>query len=670
MTHGRYSSEGYQQGCKDLENMIPDSRGPVISRDGTAFIQEFTGNNGRIFSMQADRNFFYSLIVLDLEIIIGSMFGQIPATNYVLNSHFHDGSTSWTEDTAGGTVTYADHSGVLHVISSANKYARIGQLITVPSSGNYKVLINSAGGAIYDVWIGTVLGDGTYFTDTGINSSEEFDITVPGTTFWITVNNDSNASYDDVDISLIAVSDAVVTNPTFVTPWEEDELDELQIIPVPDGYSAYLVHPLHPAQKMVYDPSLDAFTFSQPVFTSPPAEWAAGNYPSTGTYFQGRLWLAGPPDHRQHIWGSKSGVPEDMTTGILDDDAIVIVLESFGGIEWMAATKNLLVGTEAGEHIIDAEARILTPTDHNVTQQSAYGSANIQAEQVGDQMFYISADGRKLRAMQYEWSKDNWLSTDLTYFSNHITHSPIKATAWLQNPGNLFVCLMEDGHFAALSYDRSNNIYGWSHHSINDDCIDISVGSVRGQSILGLLVARADGKLYYESQALIQNRYMDSWIEQFFEPVVTTVTGLDHLEGRTVRVLANDAMHPDRVVSGGEIELDVEVGKVLVGLQYNAKLSLMPFEKGAQTGTSAPYWKNFHRMDVHLLDSANPLVNGIRAPSRSPSTPMDTPEPVTTGKSYIKLTEWKNETDITIEQDLPFPLTVLAVSGEIDQEKL
>ena len=671
--YGRYSSDGYQQGCKDLENMIPDSHGPAMSRDGTNFIQEFDGNDGRIFSMQADRNFFYSVIVLDLKIVIGSMFGQVPATNYVVNSHFHDGSSNWTDADTGlpSYVSYADHLGRLHVQSSPNKYARVGQQITVPSSGNYKVLVNTAGGATYDVWIGTAFADSTYHAFTGINASEEFDITVPGTSFWITINNDSNASYDDVDISLIAVSDAVVTNPEFVTPWEEEELNELQIIPVPDGFSAYMVHPNHPVQKLVYDPGTDAFTFNQPVFTSPPTEWTTGNHPSTGVYFQGRLWLASTPEHRQHIWGSKSGLPEDMTVGTgLDDEAIVIILESFGGIEWMAATKNLLAGTESGEHIISSTGGLLTPSDHQVTQQSAYGSANVRAVQVGDQVFYVSADGRKLRAMQYEWSSDNWLSSDLTYFSSHITHDKIKATAWLQNPGNLFVCLLEDGHFAALSYDRSNNIYGWSHHNINDDCIDVSVGTVQGTSILGVLVARADGKLYYESQALIQNRYMDSWVEQFFDPPVSVVTGLDHLEGRVVKVMANDAVHPDRTVSSGQITLNVEVGKVLVGLGYSAKLTLLPFEKGAAGGPSNPYWKNLYKLHAHLWNSAHPLINGRRASDRTPSTPMDTPEPLISGKSYINLTEWKNETDIVIEQDLPLPITILAVSGEINQEKL
>jgi len=163
---------------------------------------------------------------------------------------------------------------------------------------------------------------------------------------------------------------------------------------------------------------------------------------------------------------------------------------------------------------------------------------------------------------------------------------------------------------------------------------------------------------------------MDSWVEQFFDPPTNVVTGLEHLEGRTVSVIANEAVHPDRVVESGQITLDVEVGKALVGLGFTQSVTLLPFEKGSKGEPSQPYWKNFSQVHVHLWNSAHPLVNGVRANDRTPSTPMNTAEPLTTGKSYINLTQWKNETDITITQDLPLPMVILAVSGEINQEKL
>jgi hypothetical protein len=653
--------------------MIPDSRGPAISRDGTKFIQEFTGNKGRIFSHAVTNNFFYTILLLDLKLLIGGIEGTVPAVNHVLNSRFHFLSTNWTVGVSDSSqsVGFEQHACTLAVTSNPNKWARIAQQVTVPSSGNYKAIAQSTGGSIYRVDVGTSAGDDTYGTVTSAATEEIIDITVPGTTFWITFTKDSNDSYDPVIVSFLGVGDDPLVAPEFATPWSEDELKDVRIIPVPAGDTSYLIHPFYAPRKLTYDIATDSFTFSTPSLLNIPSTWLGSNWPSVGTYFQGRLWLGAPPDQPQSLWGSKSGLPEDFSPGTgLDDEAIAIVMAEYGRIEWVASTKNLLIGTEAAEHIITSQGGVITPTDHQVDQQSAYGSASIQAQQVGDQIFYISPDRTKLRAMQYEWSKDNWLSTDLTYFSEHITRAKIKAVAWLQNPNNLFITILDDGTFAVLSYDRSNNIYGWSRHDIGDEVIDINVTSINGTSILGMLVKRAEGKLYYESQAAHAPHYMDSWDEQFFSTPVTTVSGLDYLEGRTVQVLLDGATHPDKVVSGGSITLDRPASVSLVGLQYTSRLKLLPIETGAATGASAPYFKNIHSLDVHLLDSAHPLVNGDRAPVRHPSTPMGTAEPATTGKSFISLLGWLNETDITIEQDLPFPLAITAISGKMKQEKL
>ena len=46
----------------------------------------------------------------------------------------------------------------------------------------------------------------------------------------------------------------------------------------------------------------------------------------------------------------------------------------------------------------------------------------------------------------------------------------------------------------------------------------------------------------------------------------TTISGLDHLEGQTVSVLADGSTHPDKTVSSGSITLDRSSTKVKVGL--------------------------------------------------------------------------------------------------------
>ena len=53
------------------------------------------------------------------------------------------------------------------------------------------------------------------------------------------------------------------------------------------------------------------------------------------------------------------------------------------------------------------------------------------------------------------------------------------------------------------------------------------------------------------------------------------ISGLAHLEGQTVSVLADGATHPDKVVSSGAIVLERAASKVKVGLPYTSLLQTM-----------------------------------------------------------------------------------------------
>ena len=337
----------------------------------------------------------------------------------------------------------------------------------------------------------------------------------------------------------------------------------------------------------------------------------------------------------------------------------------------MIGTKNLLIGTVNGEHVVSSEAGVITPTDISINQQSAYGSKHVQPVQVGDQVMYVSLDGTKVRALQYEWSADNWLSKDLTFFSEHITKSIIREMSWAPNPSNLLACTLLDGTMAWLSYERGENVWGWHRHDTQGDFKDSVSGSFLGFSFLVVGVQRVDGQIYLETIIPNNQSHMDSWHEQ--ENQLTpffTVTELDHLEGFTVQVLADGAVHPERVVSGGEITLESLTNHAIVGLKFIPKLTSLPLESGSPTGSSLAYLKRYNRLIIGLLDSALPLINGVRAPDRSPSTPMDTIEPNRTGQVDAYQLGWSEGVIVTIEQDLPLALTVLYIGGELPQDVL
>ena len=68
--------------------------------------------------------------------------------------------------------------------------------------------------------------------------------------------------------------------------------------------------------------------------------------------------------------------------------------------------------------------------------------------------------------------------------------------------------------------------------------------------------------------------------------MITTIGGLDHLEGETVAVLVDGATHPDVVVDGGEITLNTEGATVQIGYNFQSDFQLLRIDAGSQNGTS------------------------------------------------------------------------------------
>src|SRR6185437_15071263 len=57
---------------------------------------------------------------------------------------------------------------------------------------------------------------------------------------------------------------------------------------------------------------------------------------------------------------------------------------------------------------------------------------------------------------------------------------------------------------------------------------------------------------------------------------ITTVTGLDHLEGQTVSVLADGGVVDGLVVSSGSITLPYSASKIHVGLPFTSRAVTLP----------------------------------------------------------------------------------------------
>jgi len=498
-------------------------------------------------------------------------------------------------------------------------------------------------------------------------------------TFFVTVRAESeNTLTARVTFIGTATTSAAAGLGEFMdATWSEDQLDEIHMIESPTGRTLYFVHPNLQPQKLAYSHTSDTFTpLTNVTFSNPPAEWTDTNWPATGTHYEGRLWLAATPDQRQTMWGSVSGSDEDFSNvdDNLDPNAptdatrVTITLREFGRIEWLLGTKNLLVGAENGEHIITSAGGVITWNDFHVEQQSSFGSNNMRGVQVGEKIFYLTPDGRKLRAMAYEFNENNWLSQDLTYISEHVTAPIAIHSCWAQHPDNLFVLVMEDGTLAIMTYARTAGTIAWTRHQIAGmDIKDVSTGRDSGISEIVVVGQRTPGKIDIELNSG-GREYLDSYVGVFDAGGTDTITGLDHLEGLEVRSLVDGAVEPLQLVIGGQITTQRTGNQLYAGLDYTSKIKTLPPD--VQKSQIRSWKKRWNQVYALMLDSKMPIINGVRPPDRTPSTPMDTVEPNASKHFKTVSLGWDDFGQVTIEENLPVAMNVLSIYGEMGVENL
>jgi hypothetical protein len=165
--------------------------------------------------------------------------------------------------------------------------------------------------------------------------------------------------------------------------------------------------------------------------------------------------------------------------------------------------------------------------------------------------------------------------------------------------------------------------------------------------------------------------YSDSLIT-YDGAAATTITGLDHLEGETVKILADGFIHPDKTVSSGSITLDNSASVVQIGLGYTHTLKPLKFEGGTSSGTAVGKTKQifgitFVLLNSHTLSFGPDTSNLKHIDFRQVSDLMDTAVPFFTGERFEEWSDnWNSDPRIVIQSSDPVPFTLLALAPEID----
>ena len=154
-----------------------------------------------------------------------------------------------------------------------------------------------------------------------------------------------------------------------------------------------------------------------------------------------------------------------------------------------------------------------------------------------------------------------------------------------------------------------------------------------------------------------------------FEVARNVISNLDHLEGKTVSILADAAVHPQRVVSSGSITLERASSVVHVGLEYQSDLQTMPMSLQAEAFGQGRV-KNLNHVWLRVLESsgifAGPSADKLVEAKQRTTEPYGAPPRLKTEDIKIMVTPtWQDNGQLFVRQTDPLPLTIVGMTLEV-----
>ncbi len=349
--------------------------------------------------------------------------------------------------------------------------------------------------------------------------------------------------------------------------------------------------------------------------------WAEGawsgvqGYPKSITFFADRAIYAAI----RSGWMSRVGDFENFSAGTLDSDSFTIFLPTGNEIMWVdTVDKTIVFGTTGNPWTLQSNrvGTPLTPTSFTIDEQSGIGSADIQNLKIDNALIYVDFVQKKLMEYGLNADQQKYLSNEITVLAEHFTAT--STITWLsrqKNPESIIWFGMADGTIHSFTYQRDQNVLAYASHPMSGTT-SVSSGAVipsTDEDEVWLSVERTlSAGAITSIERFTPRRVNDEDDEHFADTAViydstatTTITGLDHLDGETVVILADGQVIAPAIPASGQITLSVAASVVHVGLPFTPFVKPMRLDTETRAGSSHGTTKKIAEVVLSILDSKN-----------------------------------------------------------------
>lgn len=407
------------------------------------------------------------------------------------------------------------------------------------------------------------------------------------------------------------------------------------------------------------------------------------NNPACVNYFQQRKLFGCLKNAPQTMVTSQTGTDNNFNISrpLNASDSITIRLSEreVNEIRHLIGLNDLIVLTSGAEWKLQgSDGTFSAASPPLCVPQSYYGCSHVQPCVSGNMVLFVQAGGSVVRDLGYEYVSNSYNGDELTIFASHLfENKQVVDMAYSKEPYRILWCVMSDGTVNALTYNKKQEVAGWHKHTTDGYFESVAVVREGFEDVAYFVVRReinGQTKRFIERMhsRLIDNAedgfFVDCGLEAEFVNEVTHISGLSHLEGKNVMVLADGGVYETKVKNGA-INLEIPAKKIKVGLPYTFELETLNIEGENTHGlkkiiTAANIKVEKSREDFFVVGD-----DGTESQQpRSVASVMDAGYLFSGDITVYPNADYKEDASISIKQPYPLPITVTSISAVVTIE--
>ncbi len=418
-------------------------------------------------------------------------------------------------------------------------------------------------------------------------------------------------------------------------------------------------------------------TSTAPVFTNP---FENGNNPACVNYFQQRKVFACLKNNPQQLVASQTATNNNFNISrpLSTSDSINVTLSEreVNEIRHIIALNDLILLTSGAEWKLNGSDGAFSASSSLVASpQSFYGCSHVPPVVSGNMILFVQSGGSVVRDLGYTYLSDSYDGEELSIFANHLFEGKqIVDMAYAKEPYRILWCVMSDGTLNALTYNKKQEVAGWHKHETKGKFESVAIVRENFEDVAYFVVKReinGQTKRFIERMA---TRIVDKTEDGIFldcslsyngEPV-SVISGLNHLEGEEINILADSNVITNKVVQNGSVTLDYPASKIVAGLPYEFELETLNLEGEYTYGllkivNSINVQVEKSREDFFVVNSDGTIVQN----PRSIKSINDSNYLHSGNVDIFPFSNYADGANVHLKQIYPFPLTINSISLDI-----